>query len=43
METDADRAKDVKRVMTEGGFRDVGSSKGGPIPITRVIAGRRPR
>jgi release factor glutamine methyltransferase len=43
METDADRAKDVKRVMAAGGFRDVASSKGGPIPITRVIAGRRPR
>jgi release factor glutamine methyltransferase len=43
METDPDRAKDVKRVMVEGGFRDVRSTKGGPIPITRVIAGKRPR
>jgi release factor glutamine methyltransferase len=43
METDPDRAKDVKRVMVEGGFRDVATTKGGPIPITRVIAGKRPR
>jgi len=43
METDPDRAKDVKRVMVAGGFRDVTSTKGGPIPITRVIAGKRPR
>jgi len=43
METDPDRAKDVRRVMVEGGFRDVASTKGGPIPITRVIAGRCPR
>jgi release factor glutamine methyltransferase len=43
METDADRAKDVKRVMAKGGFRDVTTTKGGAIPITRVIAGKRPR
>lgn len=43
METDPDRARDVKRVMAAGGFRDVRSTKGGPIPITRVIAGKRPR
>lgn len=43
METDPDRARDVKRVMTRGGFRDVATTKGGPIPITRVIAGKRPR
>jgi release factor glutamine methyltransferase len=43
IETDPDRAKDVKRVMVEGGFRDVATTKGGPIPITRVIAGKRPR
>ena len=43
METDADRARDVKKVMIAGGFRDVASTKGGAIPITRVIAGKRPR
>jgi release factor glutamine methyltransferase len=43
METDPDRARDVRKVMTGGGFRDVRSTKGGPIPITRVIVGKRPR
>ena len=42
METDPDRARDVKRVMTDGGFRDVRSTKGGDLKITRVIVGRRP-
>ena len=42
METDPDRARDVKRVMTRGGFRDVRSTKGGELKITRVIVGRRP-
>ncbi len=43
MEADADRAKGVRAVMTEAGYRDVSATKGGPIPITRVIAGKRPR
>ena len=42
METDPDRARDVRKVMTAGGFRDVKSTKGGSVPITRVIAGKRP-
>jgi release factor glutamine methyltransferase len=42
METDPDRARDVKRVMTKGRFRDVRSTKGGELKITRVIVGRRP-
>jgi len=42
METDPDRARDVKRVMADGGFRDVRSTKGGDLKITRVIVGRRP-
>jgi release factor glutamine methyltransferase len=42
METDPDRARDVKRVMTKGGFRDVRSTKGGDLKITRVIVGRAP-
>jgi len=43
METDPDRARDVRKVMSKGGFRDVKSTKGGSVPITRVIAGRCPR
>ena len=43
METDPDRARDVRKVMAAGGFRDVRSTKGGPIPITRVIVGKCPR
>jgi release factor glutamine methyltransferase len=43
METDPDRARDVRTVMIAGGFRDVRSTKGGAIPITRVIEGKRPR
>lgn len=42
METDPDRARDVKRVMAKGGFRDVRSTKGGDLKITRVIVGRAP-
>ena len=42
METDPDRARDVRKVMIAGGFRDVRSTKGGSIPITRVIVGKRP-
>ena len=42
METDPDRARGVKRVMTGGGFRDVQSTKGGELKVTRVIVGRRP-
>jgi hypothetical protein len=30
-------------VMIKGGFRDVKSTKGGSVPITRVIEGKRPR
>jgi release factor glutamine methyltransferase len=42
IETDPDRARDVRRVMTAGGFRDVQSTKGGELKVTRVIVGRRP-
>jgi release factor glutamine methyltransferase len=42
METDPDRARDVKGVMAKGGFRDVRSTRGGELKITRVIVGRRP-
>ncbi|MGZ4148890.1 MAG: peptide chain release factor N(5)-glutamine methyltransferase [Actinomycetota bacterium] len=42
VEVSPDRAKDVKRVLTRAGFRDVQSTKGGDLKITRVIVGRRP-
>jgi len=42
IETDPDRARDVKRVMRRGGFRDVVSTKGGELKVTRVIVGRPP-
>jgi release factor glutamine methyltransferase len=42
VEVSPDRAASVKRVFREGGFRDVESTKGGALPITRVIVGRRP-
>ncbi len=43
METDPDRARDVRREYQRGGFRDVASTKGGELKITRVIVGRPPR
>jgi len=43
LEVSPDRAKEVKRVLAEGGFRDVRSTKGGELKVTRVIVGRRPR
>jgi len=43
METDPDRARDVKKAFVHGGFRDVASTKGGDLKITRVVVGRRPR
>jgi release factor glutamine methyltransferase len=43
LEVSSDRVADVKRVLTRAGFRDVRSTKGGAIPITRVIVARRPR
>lgn len=42
IETDPDRARDVKRVMRAGGFRDVRSTKGGDLQVTRVVVGRPP-
>jgi release factor glutamine methyltransferase len=43
MEVSTDRVADVKPVLRSAGFRDVKSTKGGPLPITRVIVARRPR
>jgi release factor glutamine methyltransferase len=42
MEVDPDRARDVMPVYRRGGFRDVRSTKGGPLRVTRVIVGRNP-
>ena len=42
MEVSPDRVSHVKRVLTHAGFRDVRSTKGGPLPITRVIVAKRP-
>jgi release factor glutamine methyltransferase len=40
-EVSPDRASDVKRLYATGGFRDVESTKGGELKVTRVIVGRR--
>jgi release factor glutamine methyltransferase len=42
MEVDPDRAREVMPLYRRGGFRDVRSTKGGPVRVTRVIVGRRP-
>lgn len=43
MEVSPDRVRDVKGTYTHGGFRDVKSTKGGELKVTRVIVGRKPR
>ena len=43
MEVDPDRAREVMPIYRSGGFRDVESTKGGSLKVTRVIVGRRPR
>jgi len=42
VEVSPDRARDVVRVVKAGGFREVKSTKGGDLPVTRVIVARRP-
>ena len=42
MEVDPDRARDVMPVYRRGGFREVKSTKGGELKVTRVIVGKRP-
>jgi release factor glutamine methyltransferase len=42
MEVSPDRVTHVKGVLGREGFRDVRSTKGGPLPLTRVIVARRP-
>jgi release factor glutamine methyltransferase len=43
VETDPDAARDVKKALVRSGFRDVESTKGGDLKVTRVVVGRRPR
>lgn len=43
MEVSPDRVGEVKRLYSAGGFRDVKSTKGGELKVTRVIVGRRPK
>jgi release factor glutamine methyltransferase len=42
MEVSPDRVSHVKGVLRREGFRDTRSTKGGPLPLTRVIVARRP-
>jgi release factor glutamine methyltransferase len=42
LEVSPDRVTHVKGVLRRGGFRDIRSTKGGPLPLTRVIVTRRP-
>jgi len=43
LEVSSDRVLHVKRVLRGEGFRDIRSTKGGPLPLTRVIVARCPR
>jgi release factor glutamine methyltransferase len=42
MEVSPDRVAHVKRVFRGEGYREIRSTKGGPLPLTRVIVARRP-
>ncbi len=42
VEVDPDRARDVSRLVRAAGYRDVRSTKGGELKVTRVVVGRRP-
>jgi release factor glutamine methyltransferase len=41
IEVSPDRTKDVARIMRSAGLRDVRSTKGGELKVTRVVVGRR--
>ena len=43
LEVSPDRVHHVKGVLRGEGYRDIRSTKGGPLPLTRVIVARRPR
>lgn len=42
VEVDPDRARDVRRVLVAARYRDVRSTKGGELKVTRVVVGRPP-
>ncbi|HEV8565423.1 MAG TPA: HemK/PrmC family methyltransferase [Actinomycetota bacterium] len=42
MEVSPDRSREVMAIYRRGGFREVRSTKGGDLKVTRVIVGRRP-
>jgi methylase of polypeptide subunit release factors len=42
VEVSPDRAREVTRILRSGGFREVQSTKGGELKVTRVVVGRRP-
>lgn len=42
LEVSPDRVPLVKGVLRRAGFRDLRSTKGGPLPLTRVVVARRP-
>lgn len=41
IEVSPDRTKEVRRVMREAGLREIASTKGGELKVTRVVVGRR--
>ena len=42
MEVSPDRVAHVKRALRGEAFREIRSTKGGPLPLTRVVVARRP-
>jgi len=42
IEVSPDRAREVSRILRSEGFRDVRSTKGGQLKVTRVVVGKRP-
>ncbi len=42
IEVSPDRTRDVSKVLRRAGFRQIKSTKGGELPITRVVVGLRP-
>jgi release factor glutamine methyltransferase len=41
IEVSPDRTREVKRIMKDAGLRDIESTKGGELKVTRVVVGRR--
>ncbi len=41
IEVSPDRSRAVAALLRRSGYRDVRSTKGGPVPVTRVLVGRR--